>query len=130
MGPLGRGGRRVAVPWGIAVDGVGVVYVSERDNDRVQRFSADGTFLGALTRAGSGLGATRTPDGIAIGPQGNAYVADSGNFRLQELPGQTSPARSANGAGAKASSTSRATWRSTWQATCTSPITAPRPTGS
>ena len=80
---------------GLAVDSLGNVYVGElhQDAGRVQKFSADGAYLGSV-------GATsplRTPpagttvgvDGIAVDAVGNVYVADRdatrGVARLQKF---------------------------------------------
>jgi glucose/arabinose dehydrogenase len=45
-------------------------------------FATDGTFLRAFGGYGSGPGQLIEPVGIAIGPDGNVYVADSGNGRI------------------------------------------------
>ena len=69
----------------VAVSDDGVVYVSDHFNDRVQRFAADGTFLGAWGGAGSGPGEFAEPSGIAVGSDGQVYVVDSGNHRVQRF---------------------------------------------
>ena len=69
----------------VAVSDDGVVYVSDHFNDRVQRFAADGTFLGAWGSAGTGPGEFAEPSGIAVGSDGQVYVVDSGNHRVQRF---------------------------------------------
>lgn len=59
------------------------IAVSDHRNDQVQIFSADGTPAGVLGRPGKGPGELRRPSGLAVGPQGNVWIADSGNARVQ-----------------------------------------------
>ena len=40
-GSSGNDGGQFAFPWGIAVDGVGIVYVIDTGNSRVQVFSVE-----------------------------------------------------------------------------------------
>jgi hypothetical protein len=68
---------------GMATDGAGNVYAVDSGNNRVQKFTSTGGFLGAWGSAGSGDGQFAGPGGIAIGAGGTVYVADSGNFRVQ-----------------------------------------------
>jgi DNA-binding beta-propeller fold protein YncE len=48
----------------------------------VQLFTRDGTFVDAWGGYGSGPDQLIEPVGIALGPDGNVYVADSGNARI------------------------------------------------
>jgi sugar lactone lactonase YvrE len=71
---------------GIAVDGAGNVYVTERERHRVLKVAPDGT---VTTLAGSGErgfqdgpameARFQAPAGLAADGAGNVYVADSGN---------------------------------------------------
>ncbi|HEX8531437.1 MAG TPA: hypothetical protein VF646_15505, partial [Cytophagales bacterium] len=45
----------------------------------------DGTFLGKFGREGSGNGQFSAPAGVAVDAQGNVYVADQYNHRVQKL---------------------------------------------
>ncbi len=58
------------------------IYVVDTGNERVQRFSPDGTFVDAWGGYGTTPDRLIEPVGIAIGPDGNVYVADSGNARI------------------------------------------------
>ena len=61
----------------------GTVYVADSGNQRIQRFSATGAFLGAWGTGGSGDGQFLNPYDVAVAPDGTVYVADS--FRIQHF---------------------------------------------
>jgi len=67
------------------VDGNGNVFVSDPNNQRIQKFSSAGAFLGKWGSAGTGNGQFDFPWGIAADNAGNVYVADSGNDRVQKF---------------------------------------------
>ncbi|MCB0247776.1 MAG: TIGR03663 family protein [Anaerolineae bacterium] len=89
-------------PRNMAVAADGTIYVADSGNHRIQAFAADGTPLrswgtscelytdgqpGCVDPDGSGPlqvgdGQMREPWGIAIGPDGNIYVADTWNHRV------------------------------------------------
>jgi len=77
-------------PTGIAVGADGAVYVADTWNYRVQKFTADGQFVakwGTYVNLVTGqAGADRTglygPRGIALDPNGDLYVTDTGNARV------------------------------------------------
>ncbi len=73
-------------PYGVAVDSRGEIFVSTapggRDNAGVIRYSTSGRQLGRWGTTGDQPGQLRSPDGIAIDPQGNVVVADR-NQRIQ-----------------------------------------------
>jgi hypothetical protein len=72
-----------AWPWGIAVDKVGNVYVSEAKNARIQKFDAYGNFISMGGSSGNGSQNLSNPAGLAIDAAGNVLVADMGNNRIQ-----------------------------------------------
>ena len=74
--------------WGprdIAIDAEGNVFVSDTGNKRIQKFTADGTYLGAWGGGGIVPGHFDEPVGLAIDSQGNIYVADTWNQRVQKF---------------------------------------------
>ncbi|MDX6698428.1 MAG: hypothetical protein QOE65_1825 [Solirubrobacteraceae bacterium] len=92
-GVLGDGAnRQYDDPAGIAVAPNGQVVVVDTSNNRYQRFTRDGRFLGAFgtRRQDAGFVAVRytrnflQPEGIAIDRSSNVYVVDSGNDRVMK----------------------------------------------
>jgi len=72
-------------PRGIAVDPRGNVLVADTVNNRIQKFSSTGVFLGIIAQSGSAQGELKEPSSIAIDQSGHIYVADTGNNRVQKL---------------------------------------------
>ncbi|HMU55314.1 MAG TPA: 6-bladed beta-propeller [Nitrospira sp.] len=73
------------VPWGVATDQEGNLYVSDTSNSRIQKFKADGTPLLKWGRDGSFDGAFFFPRGVAVDFVGNIFVADESNNRIQKF---------------------------------------------
>jgi tripartite motif-containing protein 71 len=82
------GARGVAPGQLTQVDGLargpdGRIYVADTGNNRVQVFTAEGTFLYGWGTNGGGLGQFNVPMDLALDADGNVYVADSFNHRIQ-----------------------------------------------
>lgn len=72
------------MPTDVAVADDGTFFVSDGyGNARVVRFGPDGHFELAWGEPGTLPGQLLVPHGIALGPDGNVYVADRGNARVQ-----------------------------------------------
>jgi len=63
----------------------GELYVPEYFNDRVQIFTLDGTPKRIIGKAGKGPGAFSAPGGVAVAENGDLFVADFYNHRVQQL---------------------------------------------
>ena len=70
-------------PWGLEVNEHNEIVVTDSDNNRVQIFSGDGTYLRSFGSKGDQEGEFKDPTGIAYLNDGNIVVADSINNRLQ-----------------------------------------------
>lgn len=84
-GTSGSAAGQLSWPSGLALDRHGHIYVTELNNDRVQRFNLDGTFVSKWGGSGSGAGQFVRPEAVAIDTSGNVYVTDSGNNRVQKF---------------------------------------------
>lgn len=91
-GSLGQAPGEFTEPWGIAVDDQGDVYVADTWNHRLQKFTNDGeliTYWGVFQNTGGALteplGSFFGPRDIAIDAEGNLYVTDTGNKRVQKF---------------------------------------------
>ncbi len=71
-------------PWGVAVGSDGSVYVTDTWNYRVQKFTADGTFvkMWSTFNSNSGQSTFYGPRGIAVDAQNRVLVVDTGNKRV------------------------------------------------
>jgi tripartite motif-containing protein 71 len=58
------------------------VYVID-DTGRIQKFTDDGTFITSWGSDGNGDGQFSKPEGLYVDPDGNVYVADTVNKRIQ-----------------------------------------------
>ena len=95
VGAPGSAAGQFSYPRAVAVDTEGRIYVADSGNNRVQVFSADGTFLrqwGSLCKLDTGEGCVsggdgqfNEPWGIAVGQDGSVYVSDTWNHRIQRF---------------------------------------------
>jgi sugar lactone lactonase YvrE len=109
VGGHGRIPGRFVRPTGVAIDAERrLLFVSDTDNHRVQvfRFDVDDvggvrgvTFLKAVGRRGNGAEELDGPEGLARDGDGNLYVCDSGNARIQVLNRELRFVRSWGGPG-------------------------------
>lgn len=87
---------RYLSPVGIAVDSLGVVYVSDAGEHQILRLAFDGEFYsgGAISGVRNNPGFTNgplrnarfdTPCGIAVDRAGNLFIADTGNSLIRKI---------------------------------------------
>ena len=81
-------------PFGLAVDGLGNVYIADQQNQRIRKLATSGTITtvaGNGTYGFSGDGGPATAAslanaaGVAIDGSGNLYIADQGNNRVRKV---------------------------------------------
>jgi hypothetical protein len=88
-GSYGTGDGQFSFPYGVAVDGSGNVYVADTDNNRIQKFTSDGSFI-TKWDFGTGDGQFSSPYGVAVDGSGNVYVTDLYNSRILKFTGDGS----------------------------------------
>jgi DNA-binding beta-propeller fold protein YncE len=78
-------------PRDLAVAPDGTLYVADTDNHRIQHLSRDGEVLHTwgsfadISKGPAPAGTFYEPWGIAVGPDGSVYVADTWNHRIQKF---------------------------------------------
>ncbi|MBI2384697.1 MAG: hypothetical protein HYV14_01665 [Elusimicrobia bacterium] len=102
-------GLRLNKPKSVAVDAAGAIFIADTHNDRILKLSATGQVLLEVGRrkpgrkdddkdgkdkgknesqefqSGKGPGEFRKPSGVAVDGEGNIFVADTDNNRVQKL---------------------------------------------
>ena len=76
IGKEGRGGGEFKEPSAVAVTEDNHIFVAERDNPRVQKFTATGKYLMKFGQKALWGTQLSDPFGIALSPDGNIYVSD------------------------------------------------------
>jgi uncharacterized protein (TIGR03437 family) len=96
-GYSGDGGQatsaQLSIPWGIAVDASGNLYIADEINNRIRMVAADGTITtiagnGTSGYTGDGSAATSAelnyPAAVAVDGSGNVYIADTANHVVRK----------------------------------------------
>lgn len=80
FGERGQGMGELSMPYHIAVDDSGIVFVSERGNCRVSVFSSEGGhFVTSFGSKGDGQREFNFPCGLAVDGSGVVYICDCVN---------------------------------------------------
>ena len=92
FGSEGTGNGQFQYPAGIAIATSGNLWVSDMLNYRIQEFSASGTYLSKFGSQGTGNGQFESGDGgneglygVTIDANGNLWVPDQNNYRIEEF---------------------------------------------
>lgn len=91
IGSYGVESGQFIEPWDVAIDEVGTIYVADTWNHRIQKFDQQGKFItswGTLAQVSTNgdpetYGAFYGPRGIAYDGEGELFVTDTGNKRVQ-----------------------------------------------
>ena len=94
----GDGGPAVSAqlsgPKGVAVDGVGNLYIADTENHRIRRVDPSGTITTIAGTGGNGFSGDggpavaaelNFPEDVAIDATGSLYIADAGNNRIRRI---------------------------------------------
>ncbi len=84
-GGRGNGEGQFDNPHGLTTDRNGNLYVADTNNERIQKFSPNGTFMTSIGSAGIGYGQFGSPSDLAIDRPGNIYVTEAANHRVQRF---------------------------------------------
>jgi sugar lactone lactonase YvrE len=76
-GSLGSTPGQFRYPRAVATDAAGSIYVTDEDNNRIQKFMSNGAFLAQWSTSG--------PGGIATDAAGNVYVTDLTYHRIRKF---------------------------------------------
>lgn len=85
QGIAGSGAGQFQLPSGVAIDAAGDIFIADKDNHRVQKFAANGTYLNEWGSEGTSDGLFSYPNGVAVDAVGNVYVVDTNNHRIQKF---------------------------------------------
>jgi hypothetical protein len=106
--PGGRGGTGAGMPGDnfnrpadVAWDAAGDIFVADGyGNSRIAKYDKNGKFVKAWGSKGTESGQFDTPHSLAVDGEGNLYVADLGNKRIQIFDGDGNYKKQITGVGA------------------------------
>ncbi len=81
----GFAGIKFSSPSGIVRDSAGNLYIADTGNNRIQKFTSDGTYISQFGSYGTDNGQFNGVLGIAFDSSNNIYVVDQGNHRIQKF---------------------------------------------
>jgi len=81
-GSLGSSPGQFNEPYGVAYDPVGLIYVADTNNHRIQKFSDAGDYVTSYGSEGTGLTQLITPHHLVVNSTGYLFISDLGNNRI------------------------------------------------
>ncbi|TAE25398.1 MAG: hypothetical protein EAZ91_19000 [Cytophagales bacterium] len=91
-GTSGSAANQLNSPYRVFVDGTGNIFVSDRNNHRIQKFpptstsGTNGSTVAGTGTPGSAANELNRPHGVFVDGTGNIYVSDNSNNRIQKFP--------------------------------------------
>ena len=81
------GNTSLQCPWSVILDGAGQLFIASQNNHRIigYMFNISRCIFGCGGGGGSSSSQLSSPRGISFDDDGNIFVADSGNQRIQKL---------------------------------------------
>ncbi|HEY5220975.1 MAG TPA: fibronectin type III domain-containing protein [Candidatus Paceibacterota bacterium] len=70
---------------GIAINSSGDILISDQGSNRIEEFSATGTYMSKFGSYGSSTGQFNIPEGLAFDSSGDLWAVDDGNDRVEEF---------------------------------------------
>lgn len=81
--PKGEGDGHVERPWGVCVNELGQILITDRFNHNVQIFDVNGEFMFRFGQKGKSNGQFNAPTGICVDKNGRIIIVDKNNHRIQ-----------------------------------------------
>jgi sugar lactone lactonase YvrE len=79
-------------PTGVTLDGLGNIYIADRDNYRIRKVTASTGVISTVAGNGNGgdgsaaiTASLNYPTGIALDGSGNIYIADAGSHKIRKI---------------------------------------------
>ena len=87
-GQVGNASNQFTLPWGLYVDWSNAVYIADYENSRIQKYLKNATFGETVAgdptgKRGPASNRIDHPTSVAVDLNGNMYVCDRWNYRIQ-----------------------------------------------
>ncbi|HEX5762133.1 MAG TPA: DUF6531 domain-containing protein [Solirubrobacterales bacterium] len=99
LGGFGSADGEFSSPSGVDVDASGDLWIADNENNRVQHWQSTSTApkvglqMGGFGSVGAGPGQFSQPRAVAVDDEGDVWVADTSNHRVQEFDSEWNPIR-------------------------------------